>query len=85
MFFWVWIIGLLAFSAVGAVRTKTAPVDQYATFIYVCAVWWASIPIVTGDWLWSLLFLPAGLVVARLMIRRRATSRVTPPDDPRAI
>ena len=85
MLFWVWIIGLLAFSAIGAVRTHSAPLDRYATFIYVCVVGWSSIPIVTGDWLWSLLLLPLGLAIARLMIRRRATSRAKSPDDPRAI
>ena len=85
MFFWFWLIALLAFSAIGAVRTRTAPAEQYATFIYVCAVGWASLPIATGDWLWSLLFLPISLVVARMMMRRRATSRATPPDVPPAI
>ena len=85
MLVWFWIISLLAFSTVGAARTRAATLDRYAIFIYICAVWWASIPIATGDWLWSLLLLPIGIVVARLIIRRRAASRATPTAAPPGI
>jgi len=82
MFFWVWTLCLLAFSALGAARTRTARIEQYARFIYVCAVWWALIPVVTGEWRWSLVFLPAGLLVARMMIRRRGAERTNADGAP---
>lgn len=85
MFAWFFIVSLLVFSAVGALRTRNATLVRYAIFIYVCAAWWAAIPIVTGDWIWSLLLWPIGLGVARVMIRRRATNGASRPTVPPAV
>jgi hypothetical protein len=63
------------FSAIGEYRLHAVSDDRYTRFIYTCALWWASLPIVTGDWRWSLLFLPAALVVASFIDRRRRAAK----------
>jgi hypothetical protein len=67
---WVWIAGLLMFSAGGAIRLRADVGHRYSRFIYVCMLWFASLPIVTGGWLWSIPCLLAGLVLAPIMIRQ---------------
>ena len=67
---WTWCVALLAYSAIGAVRLRATTGPRYARFIYVCVFGVAVLMLISGDWIWSLVYLPAALVVARLMIRR---------------
>ena len=84
MFVGVYIIALLVFSAVGAVHFRAAPAESYAPFLYWCAVFFGVVPVVTGDWIWSIATVPASLVVARMMLARRArdAERATRPPAP---
>jgi hypothetical protein len=81
--FWLWLSGLLLYSAIQSVRLRTANNKRYTRFIYICAIWFASIPLTTDGWIWSLIYLPAALLVARMMARHRAArvdhSTVKPP------
>lgn len=72
MLFVIWLLGLLLYSAIGTYRLRNAGAERYAPFIYTCALWWASLPAITGDWVWALFSVPGGLVVAHIMVRRRA-------------
>lgn len=67
-----WVVGLLLFSTAGSIHLRRAGPERYAPFIYTCALWWACLPALAGDWLWTLLSVPVGLVAARYLIRRRA-------------
>jgi hypothetical protein len=69
---WIWIGALLLYSAVNAVRLRADVGERYERFIYVCVLWFASIPIVLGDWVWSIVLLPLSLAFAPVMIRRHA-------------
>ena len=67
---WVWLVALLAFSAIGAVRLRATGGPRYARFIYLCVLGVAVLPLLTGDWIWSLVWLLPGAIIARMMIRR---------------
>lgn len=75
MAFWVTLAVLLIASASGAIyfsaSRRAAKADQYRLFIYGCVLLFAALPIATGDWQWSLVFLPVGLVVGRTIIARK--------------
>lgn len=81
MFAWLYMTALLVFSAFGAYRLRAASPARYGRFVYVCAVLFGLLPVSTGDWGWALIALPVGLVVARLMIQRRAANFATPRSD----
>jgi hypothetical protein len=85
MLFMLWLVGLLLFSAIGSIRLRHAGPDRYAPFIYTCALWWASLPALTGDWVWPLFTVPAGLLTARYMVRRRAREFAARSESARAI
>jgi hypothetical protein len=72
MIFMLCVVCLLLFSAIGSIQLRDAGPDRYAPFIYVCALWWAALPALTGDWVWTLFTVSAGLLTARYMVRRRA-------------
>ena len=81
---WAWIVGVLLFAVVGAVRLRDDRTARYRRFAYMCAVLFAAIPVVTGQWQWAILVLPAALVIARVMVSRREAGRLggqaeTPP------
>jgi hypothetical protein len=84
MLAWAYIIGLLVLSAIGAYRLRAAASAQYARFVYGCAVLFGLIPVITGDWQWALLLLPAALVAARVMLRHRAANFLKAQSEPPA-
>jgi hypothetical protein len=85
MLFMLFLVALLVFSAIGSIQLRHAGPDRYAPFIYTCAIWWALLPTLTGDWAWSLITVPAGLLMARHMVRRRASEFATRPESEQAI
>ena len=85
MLFMLWLVGLLLFSAIGSIRLHHAGPDRYAPFIYTCALWWAALPALTADWVFLLLTVPAGLLTARYMLRRRAREFAARSESERAI
>jgi hypothetical protein len=82
MLAWLYIVGLLVFSAVGAYRLRAASPARYGRFVYACAVLFGLIPVSTGDWQWALILLPAGLVAAHVMLQNRAANLTRGRSEP---
>jgi len=85
MLFMLALVGLLLFSVIGSIQLRHAGPDRYAPFIYTCVLWLASLPALTGDWVWSLITAALGLLLARYMVRRRAREFATRSESERDI
>ena len=66
---WGCLIALLMYSAIGAVRLRVVTGPRYTRFIYSCALGPAVLFMIAGDWVWSVVWIPPALGMARLMAR----------------
>ena len=66
----VWLVALLFYSAWGAVRLRAVTGPRYTRFIYSCVLGVAVLPLLSNDWVWSLVWLIPGIIYGRLVIRR---------------
>lgn len=85
MLYPAYVIALWVFAAAGEYRLRgggrVPDRWRYRRFVFACAVGFAAVPLVMGDWLWSIALLP--FAVAAMEIRLRLVLRSAQPSVPK--
>ena len=91
MTFYVCLVAYFAYAIGGTIHFRgdhaLAEWESYKTFMYSLAVFFALLPVASGEWLWSLPLLPLALGFAAHNLRtthQRLVSRQTTTKPPSA-
>ena len=69
---WAALLGFAAFIWFAGRGPRSLRLAHPYLFLGIAVLWWAALPVISGDWVWGLAFLGAALVGVFASSRRRA-------------